>query len=235
MTDMTFPQTTAPIDRPGWPEIAVGLLVFAVVGFGGGSLIARMDFPPLVIGLIFTGLSGLAGLAGFAAAVRLRIRALAPFGFGPVSRRWLWIGLAAGVFAFFVKGLAVLGYLSLVGSTENPQDIYAMGATGGVGSIILATILLGILTPIGEEFLFRGVLANALLRYGALVGVVGSALIFAVMHGINMVFPAALVAGLVAGEVFRRSGSIWPAVIVHIVFNLPTIPVMVWITVSGSG
>ena len=39
----------------------------------------------------------------------------------------------------------------------------------------------------------------------------GSALIFAVFHGINPVFAAALVAGLVTGEIFRRSGSIWPA------------------------
>ncbi len=55
----------------------------------------------------------------------------------------------------------------------------------------------------------------------------GSALIFAVFHGINPVFAAALVAGLVTGEIFRRSGSIWPAVMVHVVVNLPTIPVMV--------
>jgi uncharacterized protein len=68
---------------------------------------------------------------------------------------------------------------------------------------------------------------NALPRYGSFVGVGASAVIFALLHRINMIFPAALVAGLVAGEVFRRSGSIWPAVIVLAVFNLPTIPVTV--------
>ena len=93
-------------------------------------------------------------------------------------------------------------------------------------TVLLATVFLGILTPIGEEFLFRGVVTNALLRYGPFIGVVGSALVFALLHGINVIFPAALVAGLIAGEVFRRSRSIWPAEIVHVVFNLPTIPAM---------
>jgi membrane protease YdiL (CAAX protease family) len=72
-----------------------------------------------------------------------------------------------------------------------------------------------------------GVVTNALLRYGPFIGVAGSALIFALFHGTNLVFPAALVAGLITGEVFRRSGSVWPAVVVHVVVDLPTIPVMV--------
>jgi hypothetical protein len=94
-------------------------------------------------------------------------------------------------------------------------------------SLVLATLFLSVLTPLGEEFLFRGVVTSALLRYGPFVGVVGGALIFALFHGINPVFPAALVTGLVAGEIFRRSGSIWPAVVVHGVVNLPTVPVLV--------
>jgi membrane protease YdiL (CAAX protease family) len=98
--------------------------------------------------------------------------------------------------------------------------------------VILATLFLGIATPIGEEFLFRGVVTNALLRYGPFVGVVGSASIFALMHGLNMVLPAALVAGLVAGELFRRSGSVWPAVVVHIVFNLPSAVVLAYLAAA---
>ena len=100
-------------------------------------------------------------------------------------------------------------------------------------TVLLATLHMGVLTPIGEEFLFRGVVTTALLRYGPFIGVVGSTVIFALLHGINMILPAALVAGLVTGEVFRRSGSIWPAVIVHVVFNLPTIPAMVLLSIPS--
>ncbi|MEV0615071.1 CPBP family intramembrane glutamic endopeptidase [Nonomuraea sp. NPDC050404] len=47
----------------------------------------------------------------------------------------------------------------------------------------------------------------------------GGAVVFAFAHGINAVLITALVVGLVAGELRRHSGSIWPGVMVHIVNN----------------
>ncbi|MBE8989417.1 CPBP family intramembrane glutamic endopeptidase [Nostoc sp. LEGE 12450] len=213
--------------RPGWLEIIVGLVVLAIVGFGVGSLLRRLGFDPVVYGLILTSWTGVATLTAFAVAVRLRIRSLNAFGVRPVSKRWLLIAIGVGLVAFVLKGLAVLGWIQITGNTNNVQGVYAEGGSGGVLSLVLATLFLGIVTPLGEELFFRGVVANALLRYGSFIGVVGSTVIFALCHGINIVFPAAVVAGLATAEVFRRSGSVWTAVIVHVVFNLPTIPVMV--------
>jgi uncharacterized protein len=215
------------VSRPGWPEIVVGLAVLAIVAFGVGSQLKRLGLDPVVYGLVFTSLSGIAGIAGFAAAVMLRIRDLSAFGVRPVSRRWLLIGVGVGLVAFVLKGLAILAWIQITGNANNVQGVYAQGGSGGILSLVLATFFIGILTPLGEELLFRGVVTNALLRYGSLVGVVGSTAIFALAHGINIVFPAAVVAGLATAEVFRRSGSVWPAVVVHVVFNLPGIPVMV--------
>ncbi|MFS0517427.1 CPBP family intramembrane glutamic endopeptidase [Nostoc sp. UIC 10607] len=213
--------------RPGWLEIIVGLVVLAIVGFGVGSLLRRLGLDPVVYGLILTSWTGVATLTAFAVAVRLRIRSLNAFGVRPVSKRWLLIAIGVGLVAFVLKGLAVLGWIQITGNTNNVQGVYAEGGSGGVLSLVLATLFLGIVTPLGEELFFRGVVANALLRYGSFIGVVGSTVIFALCHGINIVFPAAVVAGLATAEVFRRSGSVWTAVIVHVVFNLPTIPVMV--------
>lgn len=216
------------VSRPGWPEIVVGLVVLAAVGYGGGSQLWRLGLDPVVYGLVFSALSGIAGFAGFAAALLLRIRSLSAFGVRRVSLHWLLIGVGSGVVAFVLKGLAIMAWIQITGGdTKNVQNIYAEGGSGGLLSLVLATFFLAIVTPLGEELLFRGVVANALLHYGPFVGVVGSSLIFAVMHGVNNVFPAALVVGLVAAEVYRRSRSVWPAVVVHVVVNLPTIPVMV--------
>ncbi|WP_373289665.1 CPBP family glutamic-type intramembrane protease [Aureimonas glaciei] len=71
-----------------------------------------------------------------------------------------------------------------------------------------ATFFLSVVTPMGEEFLFRGVVTTALLRYGAFCGVVGGALVFATLHGMNMIFPAALVIGLIAE---RRCAEVAPS------------------------
>lgn len=212
---------------PGWTEIAVGVLVTALVGFGIGSQLGRLGFDRGTYGLVLAGWSGLACLAGFAAAWWVRKRPLAAFGVRSTSRKWLLVGVAAGVFAFLMKGVAVIGFTALTGIASSPQGIYAAGASGSATALIAATFLIGIVVPVGEELLFRGVVTTVLLRYGPFVGVVGGALFFALMHGISIVFPAAVVAGLVAGEIYRRSGSILPAVVVHVVHNLPTIPMMV--------
>ena len=215
------------LSRPGWPEIIVGLVVVAAVAVGVAALARQLDLGPVIFGLVLTALSGVAPLAGFAAAALLRIRSLNAFGVRRTTRRWLLIGVGAGVVAFAVKGLVVMAYTAVTGDSSNPQTVYADGGSGGVLSLILATLFIGVLTPLGEELLFRGVLTNALLRYGPLIGVVGSTLIFALAHGINVVFPAAVVMGLVGAELLRRSGSIWPGVIVHVIYNLPTVFVLV--------
>lgn len=51
------------VSRPGWIEIVVGLVIFAIVGFGVGSQLKRLGLDPLVYGLVFTSLSGIAGIA----------------------------------------------------------------------------------------------------------------------------------------------------------------------------
>ncbi|MFC7585063.1 CPBP family intramembrane glutamic endopeptidase [Nonomuraea antimicrobica] len=107
--------------------------------------------------------------------------------------------------------------------------MYYDAAGGGLLPLILTILFLAVLTPIGEEFLFRGVLTNALLRYGPLVGVLGSSAVFALFHGVNIILPAAFVVGVVAAELMRRSGSIWPAVAVHAVNNL-ALPLLVLFT-----
>ncbi len=181
-----LPAAFAPnrVSRPSWLEIIVGLVVFAIVGFGVGSQLKRLGLDPVVYGLVFT---SLAGIAGFAAAALLRIRSLSAFGVRRVSRRWLLIAIKVGLVAFVLKGLAVLGWIQITGNTNNVQGVYAEGGSGGVLSLVLATLFLGIVTPLGEELLFRGVVANALLRYGSFIGVVVSTVIFALGHGINIV------------------------------------------------
>lgn len=212
---------------PGWPETVVALACLSVLAIGGGLLLVRLDIHPVVLGLILTALSGIGGMAGFIVAFFLRLRSWASFGVRRPTSRWILIAAGLGLITYFVKSLAILAYIELTGDTRTPQDVYATGASGGIATAVAATIFLSVLTPLGEEFLFRGVMTTALLRYNAFAGVAGGVIIFAIFHGLNMVFPAALVTGLAAGEIYRRSGSVWPAVTVHSVVNLPTIPVMV--------
>lgn len=219
--------------RPGWPEIIVGLVVYLIVGFGGVRLFEQFGLDPVVHGLILTAWTGVATLIAFAVAARLRIRSLSAFGVRRTSGRWLLIGVGVGLVAFVLKSLAILAWVQITGDTNNVQDVYGDGTRGGLLSLVLSTVFIAVFSPLGEELLYRGIVTNALLRYGPLVGVVGSTVIFALMHGINNIFPAAVVAGLATAEVFRRSRSIWPGLVVHFVFNLPSFLLMVLFSSTG--
>ncbi|NMH77744.1 CPBP family intramembrane glutamic endopeptidase [Pseudonocardia xinjiangensis] len=210
--------------RPGWPEILVGLAVLALVGYGLPITLNRTGvtdgISPVTAGLILAALSGVAGLAAFAVAARIRSLSWSDFGVRPSTGRWLLIGVAGGLVATTLARVAGLVVYYLTSPSENIQQPYLDAAGGGVLTLVLSFLFLAVLTPIGEEFLFRGVVTTALLRYGAVVGVVGSSLIFALMHGLNAVFVTALIVGLVAAELRRRSGSVWPGVLAHVTNNL---------------
>ncbi|MCP2364568.1 membrane protease YdiL (CAAX protease family) [Nonomuraea thailandensis] len=198
-------------------------------------LFGPLGLDPVVYGLIVAAWSGLAGLVGFAAAALVRIRSPSAFSVRRTTLRWMLIGVAAGAVALVLKGLLNYAVIALTGLDTDPQGMYYDAAGGGVLPLIPTILFLAVLTPMGEELLFRGVLANALLRYGPVVGLLGSSLVFALFHGVNIVLPSALVVGIAAAEMMRRSGSIWPAVAVHVVNNL-ALPLLVLLTgTAGPG
>ncbi|WP_306366354.1 CPBP family intramembrane glutamic endopeptidase [Nocardiopsis sp. CC223A] len=227
------PRRPAPIvgaapQRPGWPEIIAGLAGLAAAGVLL-VFIPADRLGPVAFGLVVAAWSGVAGLFGFAVAAVLRVRSLAAFNVRRTTWRWMLIGAAWGVAALLLKGGLILAITALTGYEENPQGMYYDAAGGGLPAFLLTVLFLAVLTPIGEEFLFRGVVTTALLRYGPVIGALGGSVVFAVFHGVNIILPAAFLVGLIAAEVMRRSGSIWPAVAVHAVNNA-ALPLLVLLT-----
>ncbi|GAA2241085.1 type II CAAX endopeptidase family protein [Promicromonospora sukumoe] len=202
----------------------VGIAAMAVVGFAFPILLSdQIDLTGAGGGAFLACLSGIAGLAGFGAAMLVRRRPLPAFGIRRTTARWLWIGVAGGAVALLAKGVLVPLFMWLTDVPTDTQAGYAAGASGGIWLLIVTAIGLVVLTPIGEEFLFRGVVTTGLLRYGPVIATVGSAVIFALLHGINVVLPAALVVGVITAELRRRSDSVWPGVVVHAFNNSITV------------
>jgi uncharacterized protein len=83
---------------------------------------------------------------------------------------------------------------------------------------LLAT---AVIAPIGEEFLFRGVLQSVLTaRLGAWVGVIGSAFLFALIHADLVLFVPIFLMGLLFAWIYRMTGSLWAPIWLHILNNL---------------
>lgn len=106
------------------------------------------------------------------------------------------------------------------GFDEDAQVPLHDAGNGGALALAVTAVLLALFLPAGQELLFRGVVMHGLLRYGTVVAALGSSVVFARFHGINMAFPTALVVGIITAELARCSGSMWPAVAVQVVNNL---------------
>ena len=205
---------------PGWPEIAVALLTYMalILAISLFWLLRIPDEQAALRGILGMALNGIAGTLALGAAYLIRIRNLSAFGFRKASGRWLLIGAALGVVAFFLSLAIEHVYFSFVTELDNQADFKA-AANAGFLSLAVLVVSGAALTPFGEEAVFRGVVANGLNRYGAWAGVLGSALIFAAAHGPSVIFFNALMAGVLTGILFRKTNSIWPGFVTHLVYN----------------
>lgn len=81
--------------------------------------------------------------------------------------------------------------------------------------------VVGLLAPLSEEMVFRGAVLKALLQWkeNPWVGIVISALLFALIHMNPAQMPHAFLIGLLLGWMYYRTDSIVPGVVYHWVNN----------------
>jgi membrane protease YdiL (CAAX protease family) len=101
------------------------------------------------------------------------------------------------------------------------SELLLPAGPGGWARVIAVAV---ILIPLGEELLFRGLfLRGFYYRYGATPALALSAALFALVHlnpwGVVGIF----IAGWVLGWLVLRSGSLWPAVMLHGAYNLASV------------
>ncbi|MCR4999968.1 MAG: CPBP family intramembrane metalloprotease [Lachnospiraceae bacterium] len=124
------------------------------------------------------------------------------------------------ILSFFVMvignliGTAVAALFSLVGINSNATVDTLMSQTSWVGIIVLA-----IIGPIVEEFIFRKWLIDRMHVYGGSVAVVTSALMFGLFHGNFAQFFYAFFLGLVWGYVYYKTGKVIYSALMHMTIN----------------
>ncbi len=99
------------------------------------------------------------------------------------------------------------------------QEVITMFEEASDFSVILLAFTVSILTPFAEEFLFRGFILGMLMkRYSETQSIVASAIIFAVVHE-PIARVLAFGGGLLYGWLRVRTGSIFPSIIAHAIWN----------------
>lgn len=205
--------------RPGWLEVVVALVSYLVLG---GLIVAWIvqtpDDQAATRGIVGMMANGVAGMIAFLAAYAIRIRDLSAFGFRRTSGRWILASAALGFVAFGLSVVTETIYFHFI-TEPNTQGDFQAAAKAGYVSLVVLLFAGAIGTPLGEELVFRGVVANALNRYGAAAGTIGSAAIFAIAHGPSVKFFNAFMIGILAGVLFRATNSIWSTLTLHVIYN----------------
>lgn len=122
------------------------------------------------------------------------------------------------VFPDFLKGLE-----SWMRDMEdkNGQTTTILLKMNTLGDLLLNLLMVGILPAVAEEFLFRGCMQTIFTRWTHNIhwGVWISAAIFSAIHVQFFGFLPRLMLGALFGYLVVWSGSIWPAVLAHLINN----------------
>jgi membrane protease YdiL (CAAX protease family) len=113
------------------------------------------------------------------------------------------------------------------------QYVHEKNPFGGVSFAIWELFLyFGIGASIQEEIIFRGLLQTVIIKrlgdHSMNFAAIIVAVLFAIVHLEVGIFTAlgALALGLMAGILRNKSGSIWPSIIAHAIFNICSI---IWV------
>ncbi|HSL83237.1 MAG TPA: type II CAAX endopeptidase family protein [Thermoanaerobaculia bacterium] len=190
----------------------------AVVGLVLNQVTGRPEFLDLAAVL---GVGG-AFLGAAAVAVwtaRRRIREYLPLA---VPRPTAWLaGVLLGLGVVLLNFTLPVRLFDWTGS-EYAETLEAMLTNlQALLSPVGMLLLLGVLTPLCEEILFRGVVLRSLLDHrGAWPAIMISSVVFALFHLHPIHALIALVLGIVAGWAMVATGSLWTAFAVHATNNL---------------
>ena len=207
-------------DRPalGWTELIVGAVSYVVLQVALGAVAVVLGGGVLPPAPWLVGLSAVSALGAVAITTSLRVRSLAAIGLRRVSPRLVLLGVALGLGVWVLSRILIVVYIGVTGDLSDPQE--DLTRFSGPVAALLVVALGGLVVPFGEELLFRGIGYGSLRRYGVVLATIVSSLLFALAHGLNVVFLAVLVLAVLNAVLYERTRSVWPCFATHATFNL---------------
>ena len=131
---------------------------------------------------------------------------------------WKLIGWVILLDIFVVLPLHAAFTLIVFPDAEQQEVINLFKESSGISLIILA-LTVSIFTPFAEEFLFRGFILGMLLkRYSPVISIVISSFIFSIAHE-PIARALAFGGGCLYGWIRVKTGSIYPSMIAHALWN----------------
>ena len=101
------------------------------------------------------------------------------------------------------------------------QTIQYMLGNSSISNLLLNLIFIAVFAGLGEELLFRGVIQRFAIQAtkSPWAGIIIAAFLFSFFHLQFFGFVPRFLLGIVLGAIYWYSGSIWPAVVAHFVYD----------------
>ena len=111
-------------------------------------------------------------------------------------------------------------YIMLLGESSIPEIVYYVDDSEYDLIRALSFVSIVIAAPVVEEILFRGYILDAIRElHGDVVAVLGSSVLFGLLHIEPYVVGMATLGGLIYGFVRIKTGSLWPSIVSHMLWN----------------
>jgi membrane protease YdiL (CAAX protease family) len=132
-------------------------------------------------------------------------------------------GLKRGLVWSAIFGLcAFLGFAVLYAAhIENPIRLVKTRLPPDVQGMVFLFVVGGLVSPVAEEVFFRGIVYGFLRRWGVLVALIGSTVIFVLAHAIISRIPLTqVVGGLVFATAYEVEGNLMVPITIHALGNI---------------
>jgi membrane protease YdiL (CAAX protease family) len=131
-----------------------------------------------------------------------------------------WAAAAGWAFGLLVSMLILSAVLEpiLGGGEEQGLDPSGWQSDRALAFVLNAIVIAGV-APIVEELMYRGLGYTLLAPFGVAGAIIVIGIAFALAHGLIRAFPVLFVIGAGLAFLRWRTGSIYPAIILHASFN----------------
>ena len=123
----------------------------------------------------------------------------------------------------------------IIEGIKGSEVINPLDTVINLSNIVPLIIVVVILTPIIEEFVFRGVLLDKLRRFGDKTAIIFTALVFGLFHGNFSQFFYAFALGLIFAYITIKTNTIRYSIVLHMLVNLFGSVIMPMLVLGGDG
>lgn len=195
------------LELPSYLGSLKGFINYLIIGFGEGfiSILALILF------------------------FKLLQRPLTDLGLMNLGWRSISIGLIGGIFLFVVVGILGNLLVNYLGIPDPQSFALVVEGADSTWQFILLLFLGGVIVPLKEELVFRGLIYPPLRKaYGRWSGIILTALFFGIMHFDLIRFWPLVLGGIVLTWLYEKTQNLWSSIIAHGVWNILMTILMWW-------